>query len=254
MAIDSSKGAAQLNYLAHPENMGIGDAQNLKSEEEILARQSRPQRSPTWVPKMRDWRYATGMIQHDDFEDAPKSRSAWDTLDYNYQAGVETVSQTRSRSGSGADNELAIMETMEDVHTSKSTTLRISTASPKLAGPGKITYKSMALPKGVWRQAKRLTCGEAAYGDDNEAKYETTGLIIRLYFTRQNWAQVKEILEQPAKPQNPSPIVNQNRTPPLSSPNIPAAARTADTIRAPHIFGLYRISVRLSAFQTSVGR
>ncbi|EAT79241.2 hypothetical protein SNOG_13357 [Parastagonospora nodorum SN15] len=151
--------------------MGIGDAQNLKSEAEILARQSRPQRSSTWIPKTRDWRYATGVIQHDDFDDAPKSRSVWDTLDYDYQVGEEAV------------------------HTTKSTGLRNLPASPSNVAPYIIDYKPMTMPKSGWMQVKRLKRSDTPDVVIGVANYETMALIVRLHFTRETRAQVKAILE-----------------------------------------------------------
>lgn len=88
--------------------MGMRDSQNFKSEADILERQSRPQRNSTWVPKTRDWRYATGVFQHDDFEDAPNTRSVWDIMDYDYQNSLgrirPAVSRSQSDSGIGSDN------------------------------------------------------------------------------------------------------------------------------------------------------
>jgi hypothetical protein len=180
--------------------MGIGDAQNLKSEAEILARQSRPQRSSTWIPKTRDWRYATGVIQHDDFDEAPRSRSVWDTLDYDYQGGEDAV------------------------HTPKSTGLRNLSASPSTVAPHSIDSKTMTLPKSGWMQVKRLKRSDTLGVVIGVAKYETMALIVRLHFTRKTQTQVKAILEESA----------ESRTPPVSSPNTPATSRTAESIRTPH--------------------
>ena len=197
----------QLNRPAHLANMGIGDAQNLKSEAEILARQSRPQRSSTWVPKTRDWRYATGVIQHDDFDDAPKSRSVWDTLDYDYQGGEERNPHVT-----------------DAVQTPKSTGSRNFSASPSIIATERIGYKPMTLPKSGWTQVKRLKRSATAGEVIGVAKYETTALVVRLHFTREALPQVKAILEGSAK----------SRTPPVSSPNTPATSRTAASIRTPH--------------------
>lgn len=141
--------------------MGIGDAQNLKSEAEILARQSRPQRSSTWVPKTRDWRYATGVIKHDDFDDAPKSRSVWDTLDYDYQVGDERNPHTT-----------------EAVQTPKSTGSRDFSASPSTVAPERISYKSMTLPKSGSAQVKRLKRSATPGEVIGVAKFETKALIV----------------------------------------------------------------------------
>lgn len=213
--------------------MGTGDAQNLKNEAEILARQSRPQRSSTWIPKTRDWRYATGVIQHDDFEDMPKSRSVWDTLDYDFQAGGDKSSQRGSRSDSGAGSEVNFVEITELVQTPKRAVSKFSIESPVSAAQKRTAYKPMNLPKGSWRQVTRLTRSQNTVEDGGEVVFDTTALVVRLRFTGKNKAQIKEILEKPARPT--SPVVCRNMTPPDSSPNTPVTARTAETIQAPHI-------------------
>ncbi|KAF1912899.1 hypothetical protein BDU57DRAFT_457084 [Ampelomyces quisqualis] len=152
--------------------MGTSEAHNLKSEADILARLSRPQRNSTWVPKKRDWRYAKGVIQHDDFDDAPKSRSLWDTMDYNFQTGGRhsTPGSGRSRSGSVID-------------TSPSTAI----------------CKPMIIPQGLWRQVTRLALDIEAGLNGGEASYKVTGLIVRLRFTRKNKAQFKASVYTPHK-------------------------------------------------------
>ncbi|KAL1607917.1 hypothetical protein SLS60_002856 [Paraconiothyrium brasiliense] len=58
---------------------------------DILARASRPQYSSNYLPRHRDWRYATGVFRHDD-EDDPSYRgresTVWDELDWDAQIGV----------------------------------------------------------------------------------------------------------------------------------------------------------------------
>jgi hypothetical protein len=221
--------------------MGTNDTHNLKSEADILARQSRPQHSSTWVPKTRDWRYATGVIQHDDFEDAPKSRSLWDTLDYDYQADGNKDSPTRrtTTSGNGAGRERDIAGATGVAHTPKRNISKMSDAS----SPAKTGYKSMSLRKGTWKQVTRFTRVANTTEDGAEETYELTGLVVRFRFTGKNKAHTQNILERPAVPMpTPSslnhirtPKARQNFTPPVSSPDTPATARTAETIHTQHI-------------------
>ncbi|KAF2821014.1 hypothetical protein CC86DRAFT_107424 [Ophiobolus disseminans] len=218
--------------------------QHLKSEADILARSARPQRSSTFVPKVRDWRYATGVIQHDDHEDAPKSRSVWDKLDRDYQASLNKAESagTSNRSRSGTGSELDIAESMEVAHTPEGSIRSAPAQSPTVVAEPKGPYKPMEFRKRTWRQVARFTRTEDSLSKD-EGDYKMTGLIVRFRFTRKHRAQVKEILEHsvPAPLTSvvmdlvQSPAANQNPTPPISSPNTPATARTAETIRTLHI-------------------
>jgi hypothetical protein len=224
--------------------MGTNDIQNLKSEADILARQSRPQHSSTWIPKTRDWRCSTGVIQHDDFQDAPKSRSVWDSLDYDYQASRDKDPQTRSTStsGNGAGSEQDIAETIMAARTPQRNVSKMSIETPNASLPTKAEYKSMSLQRGAWKQVTRFTRIANAAEDGAEESYELTGLVVRFRFTGKNKAYIHGILER--RPvQTPAfsslkhvrlPRVRQNLTPPMSSPNTPATARTAETIHTPH--------------------
>jgi hypothetical protein len=233
-ASDLSTANSQLIYPGLYTSMGTGEAQNLKSEAEILARQARPQRNSTWIPKTRDWRYTTGVIQHDDYEDAPKSRSVWDSLDLDYQANIDKTCAAESHSNSGVGSEVGIVDTTKVSQTPKRGVSKASTGSPLSAVPTPATYKPMKLLKGAWGQYKRLARNQAAEEEDGRSVFGTTGIVVRLRFTGKQKVQVKEILAQPAKPPEP-PTVLQNMTPPTSSPNTPATARTAETIQGPHI-------------------
>jgi hypothetical protein len=225
--------------------MGTHDSQQFKSEADILARSSRPQHNSTWVPKTRDWRYATGVIQHDDYEGAPKSRSTWDVLDYDYQASGnwEPRDDDLSRSRSGTGSELGIAEPTELAHTPEAAVLKTPTESPKVVTQPKGPYKPMEFCAQGWRQVTRLTRRANTSDEDGEEGWEITGLVVKFRFTRKNRAQIREILEGPLSPASTpypidtaqSPAANQNLTPPASSPNTPATARTAKSIHEPHI-------------------
>src|SRR5689334_5313886 len=146
--------------------MGIHDNQNLKSEADILARQSRPQRNSTWIPKARDWRYATGVIQHDDFEDAPKARSVWDTMDYDYQTNAARIQMgtSPSQTGSSIASDPVTTDTASTVHALDSTEMMSTFESPRLKLQKAMAYKAMTLRKYAWAQVttyKRIESGDA---------------------------------------------------------------------------------------------
>lgn len=56
---------------------------------DILRVAARPQQHSTYVPKKRDWRYASGVFRHEDFNDVDTgkraARSIWDKLDEEYK-------------------------------------------------------------------------------------------------------------------------------------------------------------------------
>jgi hypothetical protein len=223
--------------------MGTNDMQTLKSEAEILARQARPQRGSTWMPKKRDWRYATGVIRHADFDDAPRSRSVWDTLDYNYEASGARDGQTRTDSTAdgciGSERDMSV--STEAAHISESTDIKMEMVSPKAPSPVKPGYKSMTLRKGSWKQVTRFTSILEAERDGGVVRYELTGQVARFCFTSKNKALLQDILQRPAVPlptpssiQGSSPKGSQKLTPPVSSPTTPATSRTATTIHTPH--------------------
>lgn len=222
--------------------MGTHDFQTLKSEGDILARSSRPQRNSTFVPKTRDWRYATGVIQQDDHDDSPKSKSVWDRLDRDYQVSLNKKASGggSSKSNSGKGRELGGKESSEAIHEQEisETAPKPLTRLPHLNSP----HKPMEFQKRVWRQVKRFTPTNGALAGDEEA-YEATGLVVRMRYPRKHRTLVKEILEHPASSRPPadsatvavSPASNRIPTPSTSSPNTPATARNAETVRTPHI-------------------
>jgi hypothetical protein len=226
--------------------MGQHDIQSVRTEADILARQSRPQRNSTWVPKTRDWRYATGVIQHDDFQDTPKARSVWDTMDYDYQAGGDKMHQVgnMSRSGNEAVSGQSMADTTpEDVQTPGSRRSRTTTLSLKSGSQSKPSHTPMSLRKGVWASVISYKRSESSTNDTEEGEYEATGLKIRLRFTGKYKMQVREVLDRirPTTP-TPSPIdcrnpsaISQTPTPAACLSETPATARTADTLCTPHM-------------------
>jgi hypothetical protein len=225
--------------------MGTHDSQQLKSEADILARSSRPQRNSTWIPRTRDWRYATGVIQHDDHGDAPKARSTWDILDYDYQANNSQRRHTDglSRSRSGTASEPDVVESTGAVPTPEPTTLKAPTDATKTAARPQGPHKPMEFRVRTWRQMKKYTRVDPSASDEEVAGFKVTGLVVRMRFTRKNRAHLRETLERevPLKHEPSSsaltqlPAANRNPTPPVANPLTPATARTAQTVCTPHI-------------------
>ncbi|KAH7084419.1 hypothetical protein FB567DRAFT_498409 [Paraphoma chrysanthemicola] len=225
--------------------MGTHDNQNLKSEADILARQSRPQRNSTWIPKTRDWRYATGVIQHDDFEDAPKARSVWDTMDYDYQTNATRVRMgtSPSRTGSGIGSDSETTNTASAVQALNSTEMMSMFESPRLELQKTVSYKPMNLRKNAWAQVTTYKRIESGNAEGEDPKYEIQGHIVRLHFTGKRKARIQEIVTR-SPHLTPTPgrsdrthslAANPSPMPRLSSPITPATARTALTIHSPHM-------------------
>ncbi|CAO2653449.1 Nn.00g028600.m01.CDS01 [Neocucurbitaria sp. VM-36] len=161
-------------------------------EEDILARQSRPQQYSTWVPKTRDWRYATGVFQHDDFDDDPKDRSAWDAMDYDYQ-----------RSGSGARYRRDILS-------------RSRSASGNELGADEATNTMMASPDSASPNTHSLTA-RLRFTGSNIAK------LRRI---------VDKAAVSPQTPQNLSRTQSLGTLETFRSPKTPATTQTAGTLSA----------------------
>ncbi|KAF2732954.1 hypothetical protein EJ04DRAFT_553728 [Polyplosphaeria fusca] len=54
----------------------------------IIYRATRPQRNSDYVPRKRDWRYATGVFRHEDFDGGKEDMAIWDQLDEDIMSGV----------------------------------------------------------------------------------------------------------------------------------------------------------------------
>ncbi|KAF2122230.1 hypothetical protein BDV96DRAFT_627350 [Lophiotrema nucula] len=74
------------------------DIYEFKNEADILHRAARPQRHSDYIPRTRDWRYVTGVYQHEDFE-SEKEESIWDKLDADILTG--TFGRERRKVGKG---------------------------------------------------------------------------------------------------------------------------------------------------------
>jgi hypothetical protein len=199
-------------------------------EEDILARQSRPQKHSSYVPKTRDWRYATGVFKHDDFEDAPKDRSAWDAMDFDYQ-----IQASRSRSGSGigdggnmsADGIVSASNTPQSVK------------SKIIPEPSKTVVRIEATKKKAKARQRNRSALQTRYKstEGSEPGYEVSGLVVRLRFSGK--LIIEDVLPPQAATPSPPEHASSPRTPAkvemFRHPDTPATARTAKTLHTPHI-------------------
>jgi hypothetical protein len=202
-------------------------------EEDILARQSRPQFNSTFVPKTRDWRYATGVFQHDDFEDAPKDRSAWDTMDYDYQV---QASRSRSGSGIGEDDNMSVHRIVSAANTPQSVKQRRPPKPSRTVVPVEPLgqkAKTSKRSRTIWQKKCR---GVGRPVEGGKPGYEVFGLVARLRFSG------KLIIED-APPQATTPSPPEHMPSPATPAkvkmfhhsNTSATARTAKTLYIPHV-------------------
>ena len=208
-------------------------------EEDILARQSRPQKHSTWVPKSRDWRYATGVFQHDDNEIAPNDRSAWDDMDYDYQ--VADPGKNRSRSGSGpSDGDMKAFDVSASVlATPKSAKKRALSDNPKATvkvRAFKRKSESKTAKNNVWMSVARRQRISHDDVEGEELDYQTYSLTVRLRFSGR--LIIEDALPAVSTPGpmhlQQIPDIPANFSTPFG-PHTPATARTAASLYTPHM-------------------
>jgi hypothetical protein len=206
-------------------------------EENILARHSRPQRYSTWVPKNRDWRYATGVFQHDDNDGAPKDRSAWDTMDYDYQVVDTRKNRDRSGSGQSGSDTKAFSRSASALGSPESAKKRkLSDSLRAIVRVEASKKKAKTAKRNVWMSiSRRQPIGDARTEGERPA-YKTFSLTVRLRFSgkliikdtllRASTPCAIECAQLPSTPANPKTFHDFDT---------PAAARTATSLYTPHI-------------------
>ncbi|KAH8725642.1 hypothetical protein GQ44DRAFT_771959 [Phaeosphaeriaceae sp. PMI808] len=227
--------------------MGNHDSSNIRSSADILLRQSRPQRNSTWVPKSRDWRYATAVYQHDDFDDGLHSRSVWDTLDYDYHTTASVNSQ-KSRNNSDTECEVNFQETTVAIPSPKSRVARKPTELSETLAQAEGSHKLVSPPQRSWSQVTKFKRSEESVEEGKEANYKPLSLIVRLNFTGKNKLHVQQLLEQHVQSPLPPvslnhtrfPAVIQNPTPPYTPISVKTGKPicTAYSINSPRTFPL----------------
>ncbi|KAH7359811.1 hypothetical protein BKA66DRAFT_372914, partial [Pyrenochaeta sp. MPI-SDFR-AT-0127] len=215
-------------------------------EHDILARQSRPQQYSTWVPKTRDWRYATGVFQHDDFEDDPKDRSAWDTMDYDYHTTVNTKGDQRnlSRSNSGSGSSIGV-----------SSMVNTDCGLSKMAGQIKPLRKLNTPQKNKLAPIASSNASGSAINSNMELSYQPISFVVRLRFTGANIAVMQRRLSTTPE----SPPISQLITPPITPQTLKKAGlhevqatnREAATMKTPCTLDSIKSINPLPLFQRS---
>lgn len=209
-------------------------------EEDILAHQSRPQHFSTWVPSIRDWRYATGVFQHDDFENDPKERSAWDTMDYDYQTG-SSIKYTLDASSTGTRGSKG-RSRIDEV--SRSTTPGSERSkdfdySPRQGQAAVMLSNKSRLSQGsTWSSMVRYRLGEIP--DKFQTTYhDAVGLTVHLRFTPQHAKLLKDLVNDtsphPVRPQSfrRSRVSNILQTPARHGLGTPMSSCTSTTLSTP---------------------
>jgi hypothetical protein len=207
------------------------------STADILHRASRPQRHSSFLPRHRDWRYATGVFTHDDHSDTPKHMTVWDELDYDAQTGVfgrgkerrraREFARTQSGTTVGADDEdgesshkSSDADDGEDV-TGSPDAMEMDgamdspdkvTPTPKsgMKGSGKSAGKKIAATTpSQWHTLASFARideeNEFFQNDKNEEQvWKQTRLVTRLNFSLANRATVERIVSNPGTPSKPT--------------------------------------------------
>jgi hypothetical protein len=220
-------------------------------EEDILARHARPQKYSTWIPKKRDWRYATGVFQHDDIEGTPRDRSAWDDMDYEYQLTYTRKSRECSivdqsnGYGTALDKSVSIPSTPE------------GTKGRHLLGHPKTTVsveafkkKAKTAERSAWHSISRRHQIGTSKTEGEQSAYETYSLTVRLRFSGK--LIIEDALPHMATsgsigfPQLPSTPA-KSKTP--YSPISPATARTAKSLFTPYALDSIESAHKYPLFQ-----
>jgi hypothetical protein len=173
------------------------DYDEIKTAEDILYRWSRPQRNSTFVPNQRDWRYETGVYQHQDFDNSKGDKTIWDMLDEDNENGVFGRERRRKKGGK-ANSKMNNGETegygREEagavelgISTGSVTPARshIDTVTPASTWKNKETA-SPPNKSNTFRTLSPKLYGRAAdYTESNgEEEWEQTGFLVRLHFPR----------------------------------------------------------------------
>lgn len=232
-------------------------------EEDILTRQTRPQRHSSQVPNTRDWRYATGVFQREDFD--TRERSACDTMEFNnHIAGSK-----RGRKGSGCSNgsDTDLSGTASVSHTPESAATRpLSEPSNTIVQLGPPKKKAKTKKKSKWMQVSRYKpLGEQPVQDEEHPGYDVYSLTVRLRFSDKltiQDAQTDTVTPVPHVPSEapstldaPAPtLTTEPPTPPTDSkvpatPATPATIQTAETPNTPHTLDFIKRVRNLPPFQ-----
>ncbi|CAN9365073.1 unnamed protein product [Alternaria sp. RS040] len=220
-------------------------------EEDILARHARPQKYSTWIPKKRDWRYATGVFQHDDTEGTPRDRSAWDDMDYEYQITDTRKSRECSIGDQSNGYGTALDKSVSIPGTPEGTKGRHLLGLPKtIVSVEAFKKKEKTAKRSAWHSILRCHQIGKSETEGEQSAYETYSLTVRLRFSGK--LIIEDALPHMAKsgsigsPQLPSTPAKL-KTP--YSPNSPATARTAKSLFTPYALDSIESAHKYPLFQ-----
>ncbi len=186
--------------------------------QDILDRQSRPQRHSTWVPKKRDWRYETGVFTHNDSKGSRKDSTVWDDMDYDCQMNNRKKGSRKVSSKSGTKFSA---QTMRQIIVHSST---LSNDTSDATSEPAIEIRQVRAAK-ISRQKSRpsnLTIEDSAL-----SRFKATGSVVRLRFTGRNIEKLQRILETNTHKELSSPASFYNQS--QSSSQYLASHDTTDT-------------------------
>ncbi|KAL1795559.1 hypothetical protein ACET3X_005783 [Alternaria dauci] len=153
-------------------------------EEDILARHARPQKYSTWIPKKRDWRYATGVFQHDDIEGAPRDRSAWDDMDYERQVADTRKSKECSSDEQNDGDCTALSKYVSSPGTLEDTKGKHFLESPKTTvSIEPFKKRAKTAKRNVWQSVSKCHKIGTSETEGEQLAYETYSLTVRLRFS-----------------------------------------------------------------------
>ncbi|KAF2870753.1 hypothetical protein BDV95DRAFT_607888 [Massariosphaeria phaeospora] len=182
---------------------------------DILRRAARPQRHSSYIPRARDWRYKTGVYQHEDNYalDAPAQQTVWDQLDEDYQIAVGSrerrLRATRDVDYAGEREDGSVTGTEESGSTprkargsaSMSTSVSVSPmkraavalAKKKRSRAWQVDYfarDACAADEGVPTQQE----AEAEEGDEKDEHWTQTRLVLHLQFSDRTTSALQRIV------------------------------------------------------------
>ncbi|KAF2651187.1 hypothetical protein K491DRAFT_782049 [Lophiostoma macrostomum CBS 122681] len=194
---------------------------------DIILHKERPQKSSSYVPRFRDWRYATGVFRHEDNLELPGGTTCWDDLDEDYMNGV--FGKERRKVKGWNKLEQAVSKITEDIR--DQTPEGMEHASPQIAEsllangqlltPAPTPKKrasSAKIPKNRAFSVVQFAMVDPT-ADDEQVEWKAVSLVVKLRFPYKR-TDLQGVLDAPPKP-------NLELTPPIT----PCSARSVDTIR-----------------------
>jgi hypothetical protein len=163
---------------------------HIKTTQDILHRSSRPQNTSSYIPRKRDWRYATGVFRHEDNE-RERDKTTWDEMDEDYVRRA-----FRGRRGRAKRPNLDFSEDDPETEDVGGTEL----VDVQRGG----TYADIPVPSSsqahttIHYTRKRPTSDNL--GTTTEPTWKEVGLIVRLKLPPRNHGNTPQLLFPRSKP------------------------------------------------------